>query len=386
MIAYYFTIILLLPVIVLSRSDKVVFYNDRQRVDFSKFPSDRYCSVYSIAWGIWLLYVMLLLGLRGNVFADYWTYYKTFEELATITSRDFLKTLTVKSIFSMDLEPGYLLLNFIISRFSSWPVVFFVVCAMIICIPCYKMVRAQSIPWLAALLWLSVGAYLEGFNIMRQVMAISILAYSYKYAVERKFWRFVLIVAFATTFHSLSVLMIFVYFFPLIKPSRKVIVLPFCLPVFFDVLFERLVVKANDFFHFASNEFEVMAMIQQSATRGFSALPVLLICILSITLFFLQEHANLIDIDSAFVRLSFWGTLVWGMLYSLISYSSYIARIASLFFMFPCLLLPYLIDRIRNKKQKFVVLVATALMLVFWFIANIEYNNVEYALFSNLQC
>lgn len=111
------------------------------------------------------------------------------------------------------LEPFYILLNIIISFFTKSYTLFLGIIAIIIYglilirIPLYS-----KIPWLTCFLFVAFGFFNFSINILRQSIAISILIFSYKFIVNRSFWKFILIVNIAILFHYTAIVFIPTYF------------------------------------------------------------------------------------------------------------------------------------------------------------------------------
>ena len=65
---------------------------------------------------------------------------------------------------------------------------------------------------ISCLLFVFVGCFTGMFNGVRQFLAAAILFTGYPYVVEKKFWKWTLIVALASSIHFTAILMFFIYF------------------------------------------------------------------------------------------------------------------------------------------------------------------------------
>lgn len=74
------------------------------------------------------------------------------------------------------------------------------------------MISNSELFWMSALLLFCGGSFYTGFNVMRQVMAASLIALSYKYIFEKKFIKFCISVLIISTFHLSAIIMIPIYF------------------------------------------------------------------------------------------------------------------------------------------------------------------------------
>ena len=73
----------------------------------------------------------------------------------------------------------------------------------------------------AIAIYLMVGAWHGCFNGVRQYLAAAVLFAGHRYMLERKFWRYALVVFVASLFHTTALVMILPYFFMTRKPDWK---------------------------------------------------------------------------------------------------------------------------------------------------------------------
>lgn len=315
----------------------------------------------------WFLYATIIMGLRGDFSADYNSYTKWFYRINNISDISFWEYFGLHNVFSEYVETGYAIINRIVGHFTSNSIWLFVVCAIVICLPVFLLFRKSAVPWLAALLWISIGPYLEGFNTMRGAMAASILIFSLKYLQERKLIKYVIVVLIATTFHSIAIIMLIAYCLPLIKPSKKSVFIILIIAVIVSASGEILAIRFNDVFHAAPSDAEALSLLYRYSSSGASLLVPLLIEIMSFYIFFNEVENGKIDLEDTCIRMMFNGNLIWILFQLLTIFTGYSTRLAMLFFYYPCIFIPFLVKRERKYKTIYILI---TILAVSWYLIN----------------
>ena len=117
-------------------------------------------------------------------------------------------------------EPGFNLINKVLSFFTrdSWWL--FAVCAVIIGIFMFKAIMEQSVnPAFSILIYVLAGDYFNSQNQLRQAAAMSIFLYAFKYVKARDWKKYFFWILLASTIHVSGVLYFLVYFFYGLKVS-----------------------------------------------------------------------------------------------------------------------------------------------------------------------
>ncbi len=87
----------------------------------------------------------------------------------------------------------------------------------------YKAIlKNSSNPAISLFLMISFCLYYQMFNQSRQMLAITLILYSYTYLKEKKFWNYFLIVVLATMIHNSAIVMLPVYFLFHFKVDKKI--------------------------------------------------------------------------------------------------------------------------------------------------------------------
>lgn len=327
---------------------------------------------------LWFLYALTIMGFRGDFSADYNSYVMWFHRIRNMSEGVFWENFSFENIFSRYLETGYAVLNRIVGHFTENHVWLFVASAFIICFPVFKLIRNQEQPWIAALLWISIGPYLESFNTMRGAMAASILVFSLKYMRERKLIKYLLIVLLATMFHSVAILMVFAYFLPLIKPSKKSIIIMALIASAVSASGEVLTVKFNNIFHIAYDDTRALTLLYRYKSSGLSLVVLLIIEIIALYMFFKAVKSKAIDIKNPYIRMVFNGNLIWVFFKIMQIFTGYSTRFAMLFFYYPCIFIPMLVFKRKEEKSLSYLIVGLSII---WFIVNtfLRYPNYYFA-------
>lgn len=152
------------------------------------------------------------------------------------------------------LEPGYILYSLLFERigFSFWP--FFIITKLLLFYLLTRTIKKYSVE--NVLLVVSFFSFFFGLflfidNPMRNLIAVGITIFSYKYLVERNFFSFLLIVLLATCFHLSALLLLFVYpFYPIKMGNKKLLFVYFLFNILFVLTYRFLLLKFIGLFSF----------------------------------------------------------------------------------------------------------------------------------------
>lgn len=144
-------------------------------------------------------------AVRYNVGTDFHGYVAIFEE-ARVSSVD-------------RIERGYIYINWLVQRLGGGiELVFFITTLIIFCCIYFSLKRYSNIinPGIGMLTFMFFY-YQMSFNILRQVIAMSIFLYSIKYIIDKKFVKFLFCTILAANFHSSMIVAFLAYFINLIN-------------------------------------------------------------------------------------------------------------------------------------------------------------------------
>lgn len=120
-------------------------------------------------------------------------------------------------------EPGYILLNKVVSLISSDVTVFFIIIAAIV-LYCYakSIYRYSALVPLSCLLFV-IGPFNQSLFIVRQHLAIALLLLTFPFIINRKFWKFLIVFCAAFFIHYTAFVFLPVYFLYWIRNRKKMI-------------------------------------------------------------------------------------------------------------------------------------------------------------------
>lgn len=163
--------------------------------------------------GICFLQMFLISACRYRVGKDYSAYAVGFFKMAVSGFSD---------MSYEDWEIGYILLNKVIGVFTAKPSVFIMITSFLVLIgPAYLIARYSVNPFISIFLYVNLYLFYLDMNFIRQAIAMSIMCFAYGFLVDKKFWRFLLFVILAATFHLTVIYMIPVFIVCLIPVSSR---------------------------------------------------------------------------------------------------------------------------------------------------------------------
>lgn len=180
-----------------------------------------------ISFGI----LFLLLALRDNVGADYLRYVELYDQIG-------MDTLNINEKEWLSGSLGYWIFNRLLYYVGASHYLMFAVMGFTTLFFFFKAIKTQSTNGAFSLyIFICFCLYYQCFNTIRQMLAIAIVFYSYRYLSENKLQKYVIYVLVAALFHK-SVLVCL-----LIWPIRK-------LKINYETLFMYTVAGSLFFFGF----------------------------------------------------------------------------------------------------------------------------------------
>ena len=157
--------------------------------------------------------LFIMSGMRGiSVGGDLRNYIPEFETVARTSS-------IASALMAGYHEPGYVLFLKLLGLISADSRCFLLGTAFCSLIGPFVLFNKYSKDGVTSiLLYYAMGYYTNTFNNVRQSLALSIIFLSIPFLVDRKFWKYLIGVVIATSFHYSAIVMLLVY--PL---SRKIL-------------------------------------------------------------------------------------------------------------------------------------------------------------------
>ncbi len=140
-------------------------------------------------------------------------------------------------------EPGYFLLNFLLSRISSNPLIAcYGIAALIILLRMLAVYKHSSSYWVSIMTYISYGYFMYSFCTFRQELASSIMLFAIPFLQKKKPIPYLLIVLLAASIHSSVLMFIPVYFFARL-PINKITLSLYSAGVLFILFFSEPVLN-----------------------------------------------------------------------------------------------------------------------------------------------
>ena len=145
-------------------------------------------------------------------------------------------------------EIGYVYLNYLLSKVTNNPQYIFIICSVFIYYSYGHFIwKYSKMPWLSLLLFflLTFGSTV---NIMRQMIAISILLWSVDFLIQKKPLLFAATIVFATLFHNTAFLFAPIWFLPRLQLNRRIVLLMSSIAIIMYIGFSGLLNYAFSYF------------------------------------------------------------------------------------------------------------------------------------------
>lgn len=212
----------------------------------------------------------LISAYRFGIGADYKMYSDGFFSMAINVSYNGFNLMPYE-----DWEIGFIALNKLIAVFTADPTVFFMISSLFPLIgPAYLIARYSKNPFISVFLYVNLYLFYLDINFVRQAIAMSILCFAYGFLKDKKFWRFLLIVALAACFHLTAIYMIPVFVVCLLKVNTRTLLVYLFGLLFYYILSDGVLNIVLSKFH---NEYSGSVFIENGVFVHYAFYP-LLIC------------------------------------------------------------------------------------------------------------
>ncbi|EGT3600236.1 EpsG family protein [Clostridium perfringens] len=156
---------------------------------------------------------------------------------------DLFNKIRFKSIIELKdrYEIGYLYLNKMLSLISDNQQIILIVtsCIILICYA-YFIKKYSANVWLSVFLFFILGYFTSSMNTIRHQIALGLVLISYKYIKENKFFKFLILILVASTFHSTSIIFLISYPISKLKINFRNIMMFFLFAILGYALFDKI--------------------------------------------------------------------------------------------------------------------------------------------------
>ena len=306
------------------------------------------------------LVLILVAGLRYYVGTDFGAYY--------INSSSYLLTDLWDRIVALN-EPGIVLLSLIGNAFIRNDQTLIFVCSLFtIILFVFTIFKRSPTFTVSMLLFLFLGVWHGSFNGIRQYLAAAIIFAGFNYIIERKFFRYLLIILLAFLFHKTALVMIVPYFILNRKPDFKQIIL---------LLVSTLIILGSYDFIFetiGSLKGKEIDVTGDYYSRSVNVFRILVAASPSIMYFAFCRKDNHSKEEIFFVNAILLNTFT-----AIASMSSaYLARVDIYTNIFVIIGFGYLVHLIEDEKtQKIILIVSLVLYFIYWWYSIYTVNNLR---------
>ncbi|NWQ39178.1 EpsG family protein [Bacillus sp. EB106-08-02-XG196] len=311
-----------------------------------------------LAFGTIISFI-LVSGLRNNI-GD------TFFYMHTYKINDFNWEL----IKSQD-DIGFGVLQMILQRYSADPQILIFTTAMItnvlIIIGLYKYSRLFE---LSIYVYVTGGLFLVTMNGIRQCLATAILFTATKYLIEGNWFRYLLVVIFASLFHQSALILIPIYFLVRYKAWTKATMIL--------LLGSAIIVLGFNQFStilFSAIEDSQYGVYSQFSEGGANFIRVIVFAIPLVIAFFGREKLREIYPDSDVIV----NMAIIGLSFMIISMGNWIfARFNIYFELYQIILLSWIVKVFREKDQRLVYYAILLCYFAYYFYESVINLNIIY--------
>lgn len=189
-------------------------------IAFKRFGKPKVSKPFFFAYCVFL---GLFVGM-GDMLGGYdrYIYGEVFQSIAMNTRYGDGSILEVFIRF-FSTEPLYGMMNILVGSFTPNRYIFISLFTLIMYVLYADSIyRYTSNPFFSLLIFLGLMFFFS-FTYLRQMMACGVCWFAIRYVIERRFWRFLLFVVIATLIHNSAAYFLILYFIPLQKYPRVVV-------------------------------------------------------------------------------------------------------------------------------------------------------------------
>jgi transmembrane protein EpsG len=140
---------------------------------------------------------------------------------------EFLNSLSIEHIRSTTIEPGYILFNALIRLLTSNFLIFIIIITTLTLGLIYKTLLyfSEQLDLGMAVLIYSSLFYFQSYNLIRIYFASAILFYAFRYLVEKKYVKYLMILVLTTSIHTSAILMFIPFLIILYMQKNKYLII-----------------------------------------------------------------------------------------------------------------------------------------------------------------
>jgi len=320
--------------------------------------------------GVITFQFIFFYGLRHvSVGTDTYTYLRIFNNIVNGVGND-------------EIEVGYSILLKIISIFTNnFTIVLIIHGALIYIGLSVFLKRYSSNYFLAFLFWILLGFFPASMNLMRQYIAMTITLFTFHYAYNKQFGKYIISCLLAISIHSTAIVTLPLYFIVNFNLKRKHFAFISVIYMFF-LVFRNSIANFLTLFYYGSSS-EVFESYE--TTSGIGGLTIFIIGLVILGYFLLKPFEST---TQKFYKVIFNILIIAAFIQTMSSYSYLFTRLGMYYFMFATIYIPVLFSKgkslFKNPKVswllKKVILIFIVVLYTFSVVRGTEesYDTTQY--------
>lgn len=184
------------------------------KICFGKMKSYKKKRAFLLISGILIILVMGCRYADVSLRGDLNNYYRMFQSTFDVAWQDIFTTFSY-------MEPGYVLLNKVLTVFFPWQQsIIFIEALICVYFVSRFILKFDVDPFVGILVYLAQGIWIFQLTGFRQAIAISLCMFSLEFVQQQKFGKFAVITLIAMTFHYTAIVFAVFYFASKIKIKK----------------------------------------------------------------------------------------------------------------------------------------------------------------------
>ena len=271
---------------------------------------------------------------------------------------------TFLDIFNDFADVGYYIFTFYLYKISSNPQIMIFTTALITQVCYFKFFyKYRSYLELEIFMYIASGYFFVTMNGIRQSLAAGILVLATKYLIERDLKKYLFLVIFASLFHQSALIMILIYFLIESKPFSKTTFIMIAGSVIGVMLFNELMPLLFKLLQ-GSNYEHYEQVFKDGTEQGANILRVFVAIVPVILAYLKKEDLVKYENINFFINMS-----IINLIFMIFSLKTWIfARFTIYFNLYNFILLPYIIKKWNNPKEKRILYVLFILCYLLFFL------------------
>ncbi len=237
--------------------------------------------------------------------------------------------------------------------------------------------RYSKSPFLSYWLFLTLGLFALSMSALRQMIALAVVLYAYRYLIEGHFKKYLLLIFIATQFHLSAIIMLPIWFVRKVKLSqRRRIVLLFT-TVIVSFLLKNIVVKIIFYLNIGERYSQYINRVGESSTNILVIIFVIGITFVSTMLFEKSKLKGYKNISEEYLFNFFYLMSCINIMIIIFSQNiDILSRFGYYFFVCNLILLPNAIFTIKEKSLRLIAFLSALVVSIALFIITTPGDNL----------